>query len=591
MKKKTYPVPDNFKQEKRLEFEKLKNPELDFERFYVHEVEEFHRLNELEMNISRKYQPTMADMTPCGNGGFEEDIDQSQWQGAYGRLPLSVSNPFGNFTSGILSGPINSATSRQTWVGAGVDPHVGISTTAPNSAGSVRIGNSINGYGCELLSKTFVVTAQQSIITFWYALVLQNPIGHSLSKQPFFWIRVTDSGGNIIPGAFDFGNGSDKIIADANNPFFQSKKVGHDTLVYKDWSCVQIDLSSQVGKQVTIELVTADCGYGGHWGYAYVDSFCGSCEGSPTGSISYNCEASSHCGPGKLCIDYSLPLAPGEGSPTGTVKISLDVYQNGTLLTQLDSPVLTRGNSYCFDIDLEKVPGVNPGLGGLDFVVTGKFRLGKINLGQKKIGTKPNGIKPGQNNDYALRCKTCEEIQGEQEAYLSNQNKQKINYLSSIHCHCPNSKPIPQKQCHCSRVKWPEIEPCISIGWGDSKCDGLETDDVETLSISVCNCYSNLTFENVVIHQLKITDRYGNPVPVLPDGTPSLQVIPSGPICFGDIGPCQNENKPGCVSRELILYTRGAKEQEYMLSLSGICFSVTHHIQTQQCFMVEVCKD
>ena len=36
---------------------------------------------------------------------------------------------------------------------------------------------------------------------------------------------------------------------------------------------------AEVGSQVTIEFVTADCGAGGHWGYAYIDSFCGDCSG------------------------------------------------------------------------------------------------------------------------------------------------------------------------------------------------------------------------------------------------------------------------------------------------------------------------
>jgi len=118
-------------------------------------------------------------------------------------------------------------------------------------------------------------------------------------------------------------------------------------IVYINWRCAQIDLSSQVGKQVTVEFVTADCGFGGHCGYAYIDSFCGNCKGSPTGHITYDCEPSAHCGPGKICFNYSLPQT---GSTTGTVTITLDIYQNGTLLTQLTSPVLSSGTSFCFNI-------------------------------------------------------------------------------------------------------------------------------------------------------------------------------------------------------------------------------------------------
>src|SRR5437763_225605 len=72
----------------------------------------------------------------------------------------------------------------------------------------------------------------------------------------------------------DFRGGTDTLVADRNNPLF--KAVGPD-IVYKDWSCAKIDLSKMVKQQVTIEFVTADCGWGGHWGYAYVDNFCGMC--------------------------------------------------------------------------------------------------------------------------------------------------------------------------------------------------------------------------------------------------------------------------------------------------------------------------
>jgi hypothetical protein len=83
----------------------------------------------------------------------------------------------------------------------------------------------------------------------------------------------------------------------------------------------------------------------------------------------------------------------------------------------------------------------------------------------------------------------------------------------------------------------------------------------------------------------------GHPVPVLPDGTPSVQVVPSGPICFGDIGPCNPATAGTCVARELVLYTRGAIGKDYKLSFEGVCYSVTNSFQTEQCFVVPLCRD
>ena len=145
--------------------------------------------------------------------------------------------------------------------------------------------------------------------------------------------------------------------------------------------------------------------------------------------------------------------------------------------------------------------------------------------------------------------------------------------------------------CDCVAVKFPSVEPCITVSWGDSKCDCLETDDVEVLCVTVCNCYSNVTFGNLSIGQIRITDMAGNPVPNLPDGTPSIRVIPSGPICFGNVGPCTDKDHPSCVSREVVLHTRGAIGKNYRLAFGGICFSVCHQFQSEQCFTMKLCQD
>jgi hypothetical protein len=593
-------LPPDFEKKARERFEKLSEPEITFEQYFKLEGAEFLRRQALETNAELKYKPVIGTKTPCGNGSFENGLDPAEWQGGYGSIPLSAVNPFANFTDGLFPGTgITDFNSHQTWVGTGTDPNVPIQTTAPGSAGAVRIGNAVNKKGCDLLSKTFVVTPALSTITFWYAVVLQNPLGHAQNDQPFFWVRVTDAFDNIVSGAFDFGNGPDKkLIADVDNPFFQQKMIGQETIVYKDWSCAQIDLSNQIGNQVTVEFVTADCGLGFHWGYAYIDSFCGDCQGSPTGNITYNCEASSHCGPGQICFDYSLPTAKDKDGNiiTGSVEIVLYFYQNSATLDKISSGVLTSGNSYCFNITPASIPGLDPTLGGFDFTAVGYFAIGAkpvAHLGHIKVGTEPDGVTPGQNNDYQIACMSCEEIIKDQNAYLSKECAQKVNRLSRVDCDCPD-RGVRDKgdcNCDCKDVRLPDLQPCISIAWGDSPCDCMETDDVEVLCVTVCNCYSNVTFNDLSIGRIKITDMAGNPVPILPDGTPSVQVIPSGPICFGDIGPCQDKNQPDCVSRELVLYTRGAIGKNYRLSLEGVCFSVTHHFQSEQCFVVDLCQD
>jgi hypothetical protein len=649
-------LPPDFEAQSKRRYEKLESPEVDFQSYLRNEGAELLRQRALRQNPALAYVPSLDKMTPCGGGSFDDpsiQLDVTEWQGAFGSLPLASTNPFASFTSGIVGGPIGLGGSHQTWVGTGLDPvlaaltpSVSMPTSAQGSLGAVRIGNAVSGCGCELLSKTFAVTPLVSTITFWYAIVLQNPdpTTHAVSRQPYFWVRVTDASGNIVPGAFDFGNGSDKLIADTTNPLFMAVGPANDPIVYKDWSCAQIDLTTQVGKQVTVEFVTADCGHCGHWGYAYVDNFCGNCKGSPSGDITYDCEGSSHCGPGKICFDYDLPRATDANgnSITGDVKIGLDILQNGVILTSLGSPLLTSGSSYCFNITPASILGIDLSLGGFDFAATGYFSITAngvtTNLGQIKAGTAPDGVSPGQNNDYQIACRSCGDIKSDQDEHLSKECSKKVNHLRKISCHCPDDAAgksgcgcggkggsdghddhdqaghddcgcgcggknksdghhdddkdgHDDYECGCKPVRMPKIEPCISVAWGDSKCDCMETDDVEVMCITICNCYSNVTFSDLSIGQIRITDMAGKPVPTLPDGTPSVQVFPSGPICFGDIGPCSEKGGKSCVSRELVVYTRGAIGKDYKLSFEGVCFAVKHHFQTEQCFVLTLCKD
>jgi hypothetical protein len=142
----------------------------------------------------------------------------------------------------------------------------------------------------------------------------------------------------------------------------------------------------------------------------------------------------------------------------------------------------------------------------------------------------------------------------------------------------------------CREVVLPTIAPCVSIAWGDSECDCFETNDIETAIITICNCYSNIQFSNVQIAYLYITLADGSPVPPLPDGTPSVTLVPMGPICFDDLAPCSEES-PSCISREIVIQTCGARSGGYKIMLSGITFDVILSQSFDECFALTLCED
>lgn len=117
----------------------------------------------------------------------------------------------------------------------------------------------------------------------------------------------------------------------------------------------------------------------------------------------------------------------------------------------------------------------------------------------------------------------------------------------------------------CQRVEEPKIEPCVHLRWGDGPQDQLETEDTEVLCITVCNPYSNVALNDFTV-QIFVRNADGTPVANLPDGTPSVQIKPEFMICFGDIPPCNPQNpRNSCVSREVVLLTRGAKVGGYQI--------------------------
>ena len=142
----------------------------------------------------------------------------------------------------------------------------------------------------------------------------------------------------------------------------------------------------------------------------------------------------------------------------------------------------------------------------------------------------------------------------------------------------------------CVEAPLPDLQPCISVSWGESDCDCLETDDTEVLCITVCNCYSNVTLLGLTISYLWLTDAAGNWVETLPDGTPAVQIHPVGPICFGDIPPCTAEGAT-CVSREVVLTSRGARSGDYQLEVGGVCFGIGVNYITDDCFKLKLCAD
>ena len=205
--------------------------------------------------------PLAAQQSSCPNADFELN-SFAGWSGTTGTCcPINSTIP------GIVPG-------RHTiMTGPGTDPNTNnqLTLVAPGGDYSVRLGNDNIGYEAEQLRYSFLVTPQTQLFIYRYAVVLQDP-GHDSIDQPRFEIRVFDQN-----GAMDSTCGFYSVVASAGIPGFQTILDPNDTtntVLWKDWTSVGIDLSSKLGSIITIEFSTGDCNLGGHYGYAYIDCMC-----------------------------------------------------------------------------------------------------------------------------------------------------------------------------------------------------------------------------------------------------------------------------------------------------------------------------
>lgn len=218
----------------------------------------------------------------CNNPDFEAG-NFTGWSGSIGRHPLVSGNNCCP-VPGLVTGKRHTIMS-----GNGMDPLANVPIVAPGGGSySVRLGNSSKNAEAERLEYTFVPSADNSQFAYQYAVVLEKA-GHGPHDDCFFSVEAFDASGNIIP-----------CSADTIRPSSPGMRGNiNSDIVYKPWTWGVIDLFEQIGQPVTIRFTTADCAYGGHFGYAYIDGSCSAtaapvviCNGTeklnaPAGASSY----------------------------------------------------------------------------------------------------------------------------------------------------------------------------------------------------------------------------------------------------------------------------------------------------------------
>lgn len=226
----------------------------------------------------------------CSNLGFENGAFATGWTGGIS----TYDTPFTNNT--LVSNGINALATNPnarhtllntppgqnnptlgTVVGydnLAINPTTGLADIPflPSGGGnySVRLGNQMTGSQIEKLTFNIDVSASNSLFYYQFAIVFQSPAGHTAATSSYFNAKLKNSSGAILPiPAGQYTVNASQVIGDTTflTPDNQT--------YYKKWTSVVCNLSAYIGQTITLEFETADCGLGGHFGYAYVNAGCG----------------------------------------------------------------------------------------------------------------------------------------------------------------------------------------------------------------------------------------------------------------------------------------------------------------------------
>ncbi len=136
---------------------------------------------------------------------------------------------------------------------------------------SIRVGTECT-YGSEVLYYEMFVTPQNSLLTLWYSIVLENP-GHGVGTDPAFIIRVKKKVGNTY--VQDDNNLSYVVSgtpATSGGTLVNGQNGWHLTsgIWYKDWTKVMISLNKYLSSTVRVEVYMSACKQDAHFAYAYI---------------------------------------------------------------------------------------------------------------------------------------------------------------------------------------------------------------------------------------------------------------------------------------------------------------------------------
>lgn len=227
----------------------------------------------LPLAIAAAFSAGAAHADNFVNGGFE-DGNLGNWsQGSgpwYYPATMADLTPNNYLPGGTnYAGEFASVTVTNT---GDVDAYSGLSTVRYGNH-AVRVNDSTNNYSVNLIQQS-VQNYDATTINFSWAAVLQS--SHNADDSDNFTINLRDDtlGTNLFTINYNSATNGSLFTILTPGPW-------SSTVYSTAWIDEIINVTQ--GHDYTLSLLAADCPYGGHFGYVYLDGF-GSVQGGGGGS-------------------------------------------------------------------------------------------------------------------------------------------------------------------------------------------------------------------------------------------------------------------------------------------------------------------
>ncbi len=207
-------------------------------------------------------------------------------------------------------------------VTGGVDQYTGIQIPSQGTY-CFNLNANRTGGNAAMMRYSFTVTSQNKNFKLRYAIVLQDG-SHGIGDNPAgsFYMCRGNTHMPVFNSSLLYHTTKKSFKVDLTDPFYKRSPVQAD-VIYKDWECIEYDLSAYVGQTVSFIAIAKDCTQGGHFGYMYIDGLCDAWPAIAQGTLNGS----------SFCLEQSITLnaSASEGEDSYFVEVA-EVDANGNYL-------------------------------------------------------------------------------------------------------------------------------------------------------------------------------------------------------------------------------------------------------------------